>query len=56
MVVLLDDTAGEEYYGGQVAAPLGGEVLKAALRLLDVPPDDAAGEVLRARSGPGGQG
>lgn len=51
VVVLVDDPSGKQYYGGQVAAPLGGQVLKAALRLFDVPPDDAAGEVLTADAG-----
>lgn len=51
VVVLVDDPSGKQYYGGQVAAPLGGDVLKAALRLFDVPPDDAAGEVLTADAG-----
>jgi len=52
VVVLLDDPSGRQYYGGQVAAPLGGDVLKAALRLFDVPPDDAAGDILRAGEEP----
>lgn len=40
-VVVLDDPAGEEYYGGQVAAPVFSEVMGGALRLLNVAPDGA---------------
>lgn len=41
MVVMIDEPAGEEYYGGQVAAPVFAEVMSAALRLLNLPPDEA---------------
>ncbi len=40
VVVVVDDPRGEDYYGGQVAAPVFAEIAKGALRLLDVPPDD----------------
>ncbi|WP_018954244.1 peptidoglycan D,D-transpeptidase FtsI family protein [Thioalkalivibrio sulfidiphilus] len=40
MVVVIDEPAGEEYYGGQVAAPVFSKIMQGALRLLDVPPDD----------------
>ncbi len=49
-VVVINDPTGDQYYGGQVAAPVFGEVMAAALRLFSVPPDDlstlmaAAGE------------
>ncbi|HMA98831.1 MAG TPA: penicillin-binding transpeptidase domain-containing protein [Wenzhouxiangella sp.] len=49
-VVVINDPTGDQYYGGQVAAPVFGEVMSAALRLFSVPPDDlstlmaAAGE------------
>ncbi|MCC5810241.1 MAG: penicillin-binding protein 2 [Ectothiorhodospiraceae bacterium] len=39
MVVMLDEPSGEAFYGGQVAAPVFGEVMSAALRLLNLPPD-----------------
>lgn len=39
-VVVINDPAGQQYYGGQVAAPLFGRVMEAGLRLLNVPPDD----------------
>ncbi|TVQ36096.1 MAG: penicillin-binding protein 2 [Wenzhouxiangella sp.] len=38
-VVVINDPTGEAYYGGQVAAPVFGRVMDAALRLLAVPPD-----------------
>jgi len=40
VVVVVNDPAGEEYYGGQVAAPLFSRVMAAGLRLFNVPPDD----------------
>ena len=39
-VVIIHDPAGDRFYGGQVAAPVFGEVMGAALRLFNVPPDD----------------
>jgi cell division protein FtsI (penicillin-binding protein 3) len=40
MVVVLDEPGAEQYYGGQVAAPVFGAVMAGAMRLLDIPPDD----------------
>lgn len=40
MVVMIDEPGVEEYYGGEVAAPVFGAVMAGALRLLDIPPDD----------------
>lgn len=40
VVVVINDPAGEFYYGGQIAAPLFSRVMAAALRLFNVPPDD----------------
>jgi cell division protein FtsI (penicillin-binding protein 3) len=39
-VVVINDPTGEQYYGGEVAAPLFASVVSGALRLLDIPPDD----------------
>lgn len=39
VAVIADPTAGE-YYGGLVAGPLFGQIMKDALRLMNVPPDD----------------
>jgi len=39
VIVVIDDPRGEEYYGGQVAAPVFAETMTGALRLLNVPPD-----------------
>ncbi|MFN3843604.1 MAG: peptidoglycan D,D-transpeptidase FtsI family protein [Rehaibacterium terrae] len=41
MVVIIDDPQGRDYYGGLVAAPVFARVMDGALRLLDVPPDQA---------------
>lgn len=38
-VVIVDEPQGEEYYGGQVAAPIFSAVVGGALRLLNVKPD-----------------
>lgn len=43
MVVTIDEPQGDEYYGGQVAAPVFAEVMRGTLRILNVPPD-AAGD------------
>ena len=40
-VVVINDPAGEAYYGGEVAAPVFSQVMAAALRLNNIPPDDA---------------
>lgn len=38
-VVVVDNPKGQEYYGGEVAAPVFSRVVAGALRLLNVPPD-----------------
>ena len=38
-VVVIDEPQGEDYYGGEVAAPVFARILSGALRLLAVPPD-----------------
>lgn len=40
VVVVINDPASEEYYGGQVAAPVFREVMGAALRLMNIAPDN----------------
>jgi cell division protein FtsI (penicillin-binding protein 3) len=40
VATIIDEPGGREYYGGLVAAPVVGEILSNALRLLDVAPDD----------------
>jgi len=40
VVVVLNDLVGQFYYGGQVAAPVFGNVMESALRLKNIPPDD----------------
>lgn len=40
IVVVMSDLTGQRYYGGQVAAPVFGNIMASALRLLNVPPDD----------------
>lgn len=39
MVVIIDTPRGESYYGGDVAAPIFGQVMTDAVRLLNIPPD-----------------
>ncbi|HZX24951.1 MAG TPA: penicillin-binding transpeptidase domain-containing protein [Woeseiaceae bacterium] len=52
VVVVIDEPAGDAYYGGQVSAPVFARVTSEALRLLAVPPDDLPvrepGEVVQA--------
>lgn len=52
VAVTIDEPSAGKYYGGAVAAPVFAEVAGAALRLLNVAPDDAPQSRLRA----GGQG
>ncbi len=47
-VVMVDDPKGNEYYGGEVAAPVFSRVTEGVLRLLNVPPDDLREEDLKA--------
>ena len=51
-VVVIDEPRGDQYYGGQIAAPVFGRVMAGALRLLDIRPD-AADDRLIAHSGGG---
>jgi cell division protein FtsI (penicillin-binding protein 3) len=37
---VIDEPSKGEYYGGLVAAPVFGEIMSGALRLLNVTPDD----------------
>ncbi|MCG5513436.1 peptidoglycan D,D-transpeptidase FtsI family protein [Ectothiorhodospira shaposhnikovii] len=50
MVVIIDEPRGDQYYGGQVAAPVFGAVMRGALRLMDIPPDNLPGLRSAARS------
>jgi cell division protein FtsI (penicillin-binding protein 3) len=47
-VVAINDPSGDQYYGGQVAAPLFSTVMAGALRLLNVPPDNFDGMLVQA--------
>jgi cell division protein FtsI (penicillin-binding protein 3) len=40
MVVMVDEPSGDQYFGGQVAAPVFSRVMSGALRLMNIPPDD----------------
>ena len=46
-VVLIDNPGGSDYYGGKVAAPVFSNVVGAALRILNVPPDGMRDEPLQ---------
>jgi cell division protein FtsI (penicillin-binding protein 3) len=39
-VVIIDEPKGEQYYGGEVAAPVFSRIMAESLRLLNVAPDD----------------
>ncbi len=43
MVIMIDEPKGQQYYGGQVAAPVFSRVMTGALRLMDIPPDNLPG-------------
>ena len=40
VVVVIDEPASKEYYGGQIAAPVFSEIMDGALRLSGIAPDD----------------
>lgn len=42
LVIMIDEPSGKEHFGGQVAAPIFARVMRGALRMLDIPPDDLA--------------
>jgi len=46
VAVMINEPGGEQYYGGQVAAPVFSNVMGSALRLLNVPNDAPLGNVL----------
>jgi cell division protein FtsI (penicillin-binding protein 3) len=46
MVVMIDEPRNGEYFGGQVAAPVFGQVMSGAMRLLDIAPDRISKEQL----------
>lgn len=41
-IVTIDDPVGDQYFGGEVAAPVFSRVMTSALRLLNIPPDRAS--------------
>ena len=41
LVVMINEPEGEEYYGGQVAAPVFSSMMSGALRLMNIAPDNA---------------
>jgi cell division protein FtsI (penicillin-binding protein 3) len=50
-VVVVNDPRGGVYYGGAIAAPVFSAVVRGALRLLNVPPDDLPEMRVAARAG-----
>ena len=50
MVVVIDSPAGEEYYGGEVAAPVFSRVVNGAMRLLNVKPDKTLASALQSET------
>ncbi len=46
VAVMINEPGGEQYYGGQVAAPVFSNVMGSALRLLNVPNDAPLGNIL----------
>ena len=42
-VVVIDEPGGDDYYGGDVAAPVFSEVMREALRLRAIAPDAVPG-------------
>lgn len=40
LVVVVNEPQGDEYSGGSVAGPVFSEIMKGALQIMNVPPDD----------------
>jgi cell division protein FtsI (penicillin-binding protein 3) len=53
MVVMIDEPAAGQYYGGVVSAPVFSSVMEGALRLLNVPPDQPDAMPLMTAQGEG---
>ena len=51
LVVVIDEPQSGEYYGGQVAAPVFARVMKGALRILNVAPDNIPQQTIVAADG-----
>jgi len=47
VAVMVNEPAGDQYYGGQVAAPAFSNVMGASLRLLNVPNDAPLNNVMQ---------
>jgi len=47
MAVVINEPGGEEYYGGNVAAPVFSRVMSGALRILNVPMDNITGDSIK---------
>jgi cell division protein FtsI (penicillin-binding protein 3) len=47
VAVMINEPSGEQYYGGQVAAPAFSNLMGAALRLLNVPNDAPLNNVMQ---------
>lgn len=52
LVVVVDEPKGQEYYGGEVAAPVFSRIMEQALRLRQVAPDDGSVAALKMAGGP----
>lgn len=50
-VVVIDEPAGREYYGGEVAAPVFARVMQSSLRLLNVQPNELGSMALDSMAG-----
>ncbi len=50
-VVVINDPSGDEYQGGQIAAPLFSRIMTGTLRLLNVPPDDYQASMIAGVTG-----
>ncbi|GAA5218905.1 penicillin-binding transpeptidase domain-containing protein [Corallincola platygyrae] len=51
IAVVVNEPAGDRYYGGDVAAPVFGQVMAGALRMMNIAPDDVGDSRIAAISG-----
>ena len=50
MAISVDDPRSQQYYGGQVAAPVFADVMDDVMRIYDIPPDKIDSSMLAGRA------
>ena len=56
VVVMVDDPKGDEYYGGEVSAPVFSAIMESSLRWLDIAPDQKTQTLVSSQAHPSAKG